>query len=155
MRFIAAEVQKFNQEDINKIEKDKNILLSINGKNITLELADVEISSKDIEGWLVANEGSLTVALDVTITEDLRKEGVARELVNRIQNARKDSGLEVTDKIKLTVLNFENLQKSIIENKDYIMSETLTKELVFVDELKDGTAIEFDTIKSKILIEKL
>jgi isoleucyl-tRNA synthetase len=155
MRFIAAEVQKFNQEDINKIEKDKNILLDINGKNITLELADVEISSKDIEGWLVANEGSLTVALDVTITEDLRKEGVARELVNRIQNARKDTGLEVTDKIKLTVLNFENLQQSISENREYIMSETLTKELVFVDELKDGTAIEFDTIKSKILIEKL
>ena len=155
MRFIAAEVQKFNQEDINKIEKDKNILLDINGKNITLELADVEISSKDIEGWLVANEGSLTVALDVTITEDLRKEGVARELVNRIQNARKDTGLEVTDKIKLTVLNFENLQQSISENREYIMSETLTKELVFVDELRDGTAIEFDAIKSKILIEKL
>ncbi|MGK0448520.1 MAG: isoleucyl-tRNA synthetase [Polaribacter sp.] len=155
MRFIAAEVQKFNQEDINKIEKDKNILLAINGKDITLELSDVEISSKDIEGWLVANEGSLTVALDVTITEDLRKEGVARELVNRIQNARKDTGLEVTDKIKLTVLNFENLQQSISENREYIMSETLTKELVFVDELKDGTAIEFDTIKSKILIEKL
>ena len=155
MRFIAAEVQKFNQEDINKIEKNKNILLEINGKNITLELSDVEISSKDIEGWLVANEGALTVALDVTLTEDLRKEGVARELVNRIQNARKDTGLEVTDRIKLTVLNFENLQKSITDNKDYIMSETLTKELVFVDELKRGTEIEFDTIKSKILIEKI
>ena len=106
-------MQKFNQEDINKIEKDGNISLEINGKNITLELSDVEISSKDIEGWLVANEGALTVALDVTITEELRKEGVARELVNRIQNARKDTGLEVTDRIKLTVLNFENLQKSI------------------------------------------
>ncbi|MDX6745711.1 isoleucine--tRNA ligase [Polaribacter sp. PL03] len=155
MRFIAAEVQKFNQEDINKIEKDKNILLEINGKNITLELSDVEISSKDIEGWLVANEGALTVALDVTITEELRKEGVARELVNRIQNARKDTGLEVTDKIKLTVLNFENLKKSITDNKEYIMSETLTKELVFVDELNSGTEIEFDTIKSRILIEKV
>ena len=155
MRFIAAEVQKFNQEDINKIEKVGNIVLEINGKNITLELSDVEISSKDIEGWLVANEGSLTVALDVTITEDLRKEGVARELVNRIQNARKDTGLEVTDRIKLTVLNFENLQQSISENKDYIMSETLTNELVFVDSLENGTEIEFDTIKSKILIEKM
>jgi len=155
MRLIAAEVQKFTQEDINKIEKDKNIFLVINGKNITLELLDVEISSKDIEGWLVANEGSLTVALDVTITEDLRKEGVARELVNRIQNARKDTGLEVTDKIKLTVLNFENLQKSITDNKAYIMSETLTKELVFVDTLSNGTEIEFDTIKSRILIEKI
>ena len=155
MRFIAAEVQKFNQEDINKIEKDKNISLDINGKNITLDISDVEISSKDIEGWLVANEGLLTVALDVTITEELRKEGIARELVNRIQNARKDKGLELADKIKLTVLNFENLQKSITDNKDYIMSETLTNELVFVDDLIDGTEIEFDTIKSKILIEKM
>ena len=155
MRFIAAKVQQFTQEDINKIEKNKNILLDINGKNITLDLSDVEISSKDIEGWLVANEGSLTVALDVKITEDLRKEGVARELVNRIQNARKDTGLEVTDRIKLTVLNFENLQKSITDNKEYIMSETLTEALVFVDELKNGTEIEFDTIKSKILIEKM
>jgi isoleucyl-tRNA synthetase len=155
MRFIAAEVQKFTQEDINKIEKDKNIVFVIDGKNITLELSDVEISSKDIQGWLVANEGTLTVALDVTITEDLRKEGVARELVNRIQNARKDNGLEVTDKIKLTVLNFENLQKSITDNKAYIMSETLTKELVFVDVLSNGAEIEFDTIKSRILIEKI
>jgi isoleucyl-tRNA synthetase len=155
MRFIAAAVKNFTPEEISKIEKDKSILLDINGKNITLELSDVEISSKDIEGWLVANEGSITVALDVTITEDLRKEGVARELVNRIQNARKDTGLEVTDKIKLTVLNFENLQQSISENKAYIMSETLTEELVFVDELSNGTEIEFDTIKSKILIEKV
>jgi isoleucyl-tRNA synthetase len=155
MRLIANQVQEFTQEDINKIEKDKNISIEINGKNIILELADVEITSKDIAGWLVANEGGLTVALDVTITEELHKEGVARELVNRIQNARKDTGLEVTDKIKLTVLNFENLQKSINENKDYIMSETLTKELVFVDALKNGTEIEFDTIKSRILIEKI
>jgi len=155
MRFIATEVQKFTQEDINKIEKDKNISLEVNGKNIILEVSDVEISSKDIEGWLVANDGSLTVALDVTITENLRKEGVARELVNRIQNARKDAGLEVTDKIKLTVLNFDNLQQSITDNKDYIMSETLTKELVFVDRLDRGTDIEFDTTKSKILIQKI
>ncbi|WP_299047287.1 isoleucine--tRNA ligase [uncultured Polaribacter sp.] len=155
MRFVAAEVQKFTQEDINKIEKEGNISIAINGKNIILERADVEISSKDIEGWLVANEGSLTVALDVTITEDLRKEGIARELVNRIQNARKDTGLEVTDKIKLTILNYENLQQSIIDNKDYIMSETLTKDLVFVDQLTNGTEIEFDAIKSRILIEKM
>ncbi|MGB0879676.1 MAG: isoleucine--tRNA ligase [Polaribacter sp.] len=155
MRLIATEIQQFTQEDINKIEKTGNTLIEINGKNITLELSDVEISSKDIEGWLVANEGALTVALDVSITDDLRKEGIARELVNRIQNARKDAGLEVTDTIKLTVLNFENLQQSINENKAYIMSETLTKELVFVDTLKEGTAIEFDTIKSRILIQKM
>ena len=155
MRLVAAEIQKFNQEDINKIEKDKHISIEVNEKNIILDFSDVEISSKDIEGWLVANEGVLTVALDVTISEELRKEGVARELVNRIQNARKDTGLEVTDKIKLTILNFENLQKSISDNKEYIMSETLTKELVFVDTLSNGTEIEFDTIKSRILIEKM
>ena len=155
MRFIAAEVQRFTKEDIIKIEKYGNISLEINGKEITLEREDVEISSKDIEGWLVANEGGLTVALDVTITEELRKEGVARELVNRIQNARKDTGLEVTDKIRLTVLNFENLQHAIQENKAYIMSETLTQELVFVDALDAGTEIVFDTIISKILIEKM
>jgi len=155
MRFIATEVQQFTKEDINKIEKQGNISIEINGKEITLEREDVEISSKDIEGWLVANEGGLTVALDVTITADLRKEGVARELVNRIQNARKDAGLEVTDKIRLTVLNFENLQQAIKENKAHIMSETLTQELIFVDALAAGKVIEFDTIKSKILIEKM
>ena len=155
MRVIAGEVEKINKEDIAEIEKKGSISLEINGKNSILEHADVEISSKDIEGWLVANEGALTVALDVTITEELRKEGVARELINRIQNARKDTGLEVTDTIKLTVLNFENLQNSILENKEYIMSETLTKELVFVDELNNGTEVEFDTIKSRILIEKV
>ena len=155
MRSIASEVQRFTKEDISKIEKSGNISLEINGKEITLEREDVEISSKDIEGWLVANEGGLTVALDVTITEELRKEGVARELVNRIQNARKDTGLEVTDKIRLTVLNFENLQHAIQENKAYIMSETLTQELVFVDALDAGTEIAFDTIISKILIEKM
>jgi isoleucyl-tRNA synthetase len=155
MRFIATEIQQFTKEDINKIEKQGNISIEINGKEITLEREDVEISSKDIEGWLVANEGGLTVALDVTITADLRKEGVARELVNRIQNARKDAGLEVTDKIRLTVLNFENLQQAIKENKAHIMSETLTQELIFVDALAAGTVIAFDTIKSKILIEKM
>ena len=155
MRFIASEVQKFTQEDINKIEKVGNISIEVNGKNINLGAEDVEISSKDIEGWLVANEGSLTVALDVTITDDLHKEGIARELVNRIQNARKDSGLEVTDKIKLTVQNYQNLQEAINDNKTYIMSETLTKELIFVDDLQEGTPIAFDAIESKILIAKL
>ena len=155
MRFIAAEVQNFTQEDIHKIEKEGEISICINEKYITLGLEDVEISSKDIEGWLVANEGSLTVALDVTITDELHKEGIARELVNRIQNARKDVGLEVTDKIKLSILEDQNLQAAIIENKEYIMSETLTLELVFIDELTNGTVVEFDTIKSKILIQKI
>ena len=155
MKFIANCIRNFTKEDILKIELDGKIPIELDGKMINLELSDVEISSKDIEGWLVANEGSITVALDVTISEELRKEGIARELINRIQNARKDSGLDVTDRIKLTVLKSEDLEESINKNKEYIMSETLTDELVFVDQLIDGTAIEFDTIKSKILIYKM
>ena len=155
MKFIANAIQSFTKEDIVKIELNGKIAIELEGKIINLDLSDVEISSKDIEGWLVANEGSITVALDVTISEELRKEGVARELINRIQNARKDKGLEVTDRIKLTVLKFEDLEESINNNKEYIMSETLTDELVFVDQLIDGSEIEFDTIKSKILIHKM
>ena len=155
MKLIANAIRNFTKEDIATIEKDGKIPVELDGKMINLEVADVEISSKDIEGWLVANEGAITVALDVTITEDLRKEGVARELINRIQNARKDNGLEVTDRIQLTILRFEDLEESINNNKEYIMSETLTSELVFVDQLIDGTEIEFDTIKSKILIHKM
>ena len=155
MKFIANHIRNFTKEDILKIELDGKMPIELEGKMINLELSDVEISSKDIEGWLVANEGSITVALDVTISEELRKEGIARELINRIQNARKDSGLDVTDRIKLTVLKSEDLEESINKNKEYIMSETLTDELVFVDQLIDGTAIEFDTIKSKILIYKM
>ncbi|MBT4679915.1 MAG: isoleucine--tRNA ligase [Flavobacterium sp.] len=155
MKFIANAIRNFTKEDIAKIEFNEKIAIELEGKIINLDLSDVEISSKDIEGWFVANEGSITVALDVTISEDLRKEGVARELINRIQNARKDKGLEVTDRIKLTVLKFEDLEESINNNKEYIMSETLTDELVFVDQLIDGSEIEFDTIKSKILIHKM
>ena len=155
MKSIANAIRNFSKEEISKIELEGKIPIELDGKMINLELSDVEISSKDIEGWLVANEGSITVALDVTISEDLRREGVARELINRIQNARKDRGLEVTDRIKLTILKFGDLQESIDNNKEYIMSETLTEELVFVDQLIDGLDIEFDTIKSKILINKI
>ena len=104
---------------------------------------------------MVANSAGLTVALDVHISEELKKEGITRELVNRVQNLRKDSGLEVTDKIKLTVLRFGNLEAAVEENRNYIMSETLTNELVFVSELEQGTDIEFDEIKSKIIIKKM
>lgn len=155
MKLIASKIQSFGQSEISKIEKEGQISVEINDKLITLETTDVEISSKDIEGWLVASAEGITVALDVTITDDLRKEGVARELVNRIQNARKDSGLEVTDKIKLTILNTADLQESVSSNEVYIKTETLTNELVFVNTLENGTEIEFDAIKSKMLIQKI
>jgi len=155
MKLIAAKIQQFTQEDIIKIEKEGKISFEINGKMITLDASDVQISSKDIEGWLVANANGITVALDVTITDNLRKEGMARELVNRIQNGRKDTGLEVTDKIKLTIQRVDDLEAAVNANKSYIMSETLTEELVFVDNIENGIDIEFDTIKSKILIQKM
>ncbi len=155
MKLVSNAIQNFSQEDIATIEKDGKISLEINGKNIILEPTDVEITSKDIEGWLVANAEGLTVALDVTITNELRKEGISRELINRIQNARKDSGFEVTDRIALTLLNYEDLQEAILANEDYIKEETLTNSLVFVDDLQNGIDIEFDAIKSKMLIQKV
>lgn len=155
MKLIAAAINQFTSKDIDKIEKDGHITIIINDKNTTLEQSDVEITSKDIEGWLVANEGKITVALDVTITEDLKQEGVARELINRIQNARKDSGLEVTDKIELTILRYKNLETAINNNKNYIMAETLTSSLQFTDVMEDGFDVEFDDIVSKLAIKKI
>ncbi|RZJ59021.1 MAG: isoleucine--tRNA ligase, partial [Flavobacterium sp.] len=121
---------------------------------INLTSEDVEISSQDIEGWLVANSNGITVALDITITDELRKEGVARELVNRIQNARKDSGFEVTDRIKVHLKESEALQEAVTANVEYIKSETLTDELHFSKEIENGIEIEFDDIKTLLLISK-
>jgi isoleucyl-tRNA synthetase len=154
MGLIAKEIQDFSSEQINKFDKEGKITLVISGNSITLSLEDVEISSQDIEGWLVANANGITVALDITITEELRKEGIARELVNRIQNIRKDSGFEVTDKIKVRLQKSSSLEEAINSNIAYIKSETLTETLVFEDEIKNGTEIEFDDIKTMILISK-
>ena len=154
MGLISKEIQGFSQEQIAKIEKDGEITIVISGNNVNLTIQDVEISSQDIEGWLVANSNGITVALDITISDELRKEGIARELVNRIQNIRKDSGFEVTDKIKVTILKDGIIQEAIEANADYIKSETLTQELIFADSINDGTEIEFDELRTKILISK-
>ncbi|MFT4684084.1 MAG: isoleucyl-tRNA synthetase, partial [Flavobacteriales bacterium] len=154
MRFVGAEIQKFTQEDINKIEKEGEIDVKINDNFVKLSINEVEISSQDIEGWLVANQGNLTVALDINITDALRKEGNARELINRVQNLRKDSGFEVTDKIKLSIEKNSILEEAVKANEEYIKNETLTNDLVFVDSIKNGFEIDFDTIETKIIIEK-
>ncbi len=114
----------------------------------------MEITSQDIEGWLVANSGGITVALDITISDALRQEGVARELVNRIQNLRKDSGFEVTDKIRIEMEAPSALRAAIEANADYIKSETLTDTIAFADSVPSGTEITFDDLKTKILISK-
>ncbi|HEY9170146.1 MAG TPA: isoleucine--tRNA ligase [Lutibacter sp.] len=154
MKTISEAIQNLTQNDIAIVEKQQEIALVINDKVVNLKLEEVEIASQDIEGWLVANQGGLTVALDITITEDLRMEGNARELVNRVQNLRKDSGFEVTDKITLVIQKNDILERSIASNEHYIKTETLTKEIVYVDELENGTEIIFDDVQTKILIKK-
>ena len=154
MKAIANAVINFTSEDINKIEQNGQLEVAINGKNITLERADVEITSQDIEGWLVANEGSLTVALDVTISDDLRKEGIARELVNRIQNLRKDSGFEVTDRIDVIFEKNITIESAIEANLSYIKQETLTEKLEIIDTLNNGINIAFDDVNTKLFIKK-
>ena len=154
MKQVVAAIQKFDADDIQKIEEKGVLALEINGKSINLEISDVEISSQDIEGWLVANQGAVTVALDVTITEALKAEGIARELVNRIQNLRKDSGFEVTDMIDVFILNNEFMDKAVQNNLEYIKAETLTHTLHTVNELENGIEVNFDAITTKLLIKK-
>ncbi|OUL63988.1 isoleucine--tRNA ligase [Flavobacterium sp. AJR] len=154
MGLISKEIRSFTAQQISQLDKEGSLDIVIAGNNVTLSLEDVEITSQDIEGWLVANSNGITVALDITITEELKNEGIARELVNRIQNIRKDSGFEVTDKIKVQIKRSGILETAILKNEDYIKSETLTDSLVFLDELESGIEIEFDDIKTMILISK-
>ncbi|MGL2962464.1 isoleucine--tRNA ligase [Flavobacterium sp. RSB2_4_14] len=154
MGLISKEIQNFTPEQINELDTKGELSLVISGKSIILSLEDVEISSQDIPGWLVANANGITVALDITLTPELKNEGIARELVNRIQNLRKDSGFEVTDKIKVHIQYNEILAKAIQENENYIKSETLTETLVLENEVTNGSEIEFDEIKTRILISK-
>ncbi|CAM3943493.1 isoleucine--tRNA ligase [Flavobacterium weaverense] len=154
MGLVSKEIQGFTKEQISELDKKGTLEVIIGGNNVFLTLEDVEITSQDIEGWLVANSNGITVALDITISEELKQEGIARELVNRIQNIRKDSGFEVTDKIKVQLKRDGILETAILKNEDYIKSETLTSDLVFVDEIENGTEIEFDEIKTMILISK-
>ncbi len=154
MKAIAGQIQKFTADDIKKIEQNGVLDVEVNEKSITLELSDVEITSQDIEGWLVANEGNLTVALDVTISEELREEGIARELVNRIQNLRKDSGFEVTDRIDVKIQKDDQIVKAVEANIEYIKTETLTETLEIVEQIDSGIEIAFDAINTKLFITK-
>ena len=154
MNLIAKEIQGLTAEQINELEAKGELSLVISGNSVILTSQDVEITSQDIPGWLVASANGITVALDITISAELKQEGIARELVNRIQNILKDSGFEVTDKIKVQIQHQVELEPAIKKNEEYIMSETLTKELLFVEEVLNGIEIEFDDIKTKILISK-
>ncbi len=154
MKLVAAVVNSFTQEDIQKIEQEGEISIQIENKNSILQLQDVEIGSQDIEGWLVASSGKITVALDITINEELRKEGIARELVNRIQNLRKESGFEVTDKIVINLQKDGFVEKAVASNLAYIKTETLTAELNLEDSVENGTEVAFDEVKTRLFIVK-
>jgi isoleucyl-tRNA synthetase len=155
LRSITQAIQNLSPKQIQQLEDEKSIVLRINGKSIQLEFTDIEVYFKDIEGWQVAQSNGLTVALDMKLTPELVKEGLARELVNRIQNHRKDSGFEVTDKIEIYLKEEAQLQAVVAENKSYILSETLATALTFKATVEQGIPLEFDTIKTTIQIKKL
>jgi len=154
MKDIAAVINDFTQQDIQVFERQGTKEITLAGQTLTLDLTDVEITSQDIEGWLVASSSTgLVVALDATITDELRAEGIARELVNRIQNIRKDTGLEVTDRIRIRLQQQNTLEQAVRANEAYIKAETLANEILFADTLQ-GEEVAFDDIVTKIVVEK-
>jgi len=154
MKLVAGAITAMSAKDIATIENEGKITVDINGKSVILAPEDVEITSQDIEGWLVASGGGLTVALDVTLTEELKNEGIARELINRIQNLRKDSGFEVTDKIEVQLQRDGKVEKAVNENLDYIKMETLTAKLDVAEQVTNGIAIAFDDVETILAIKK-
>ena len=154
MKLVVNEINKLTPEDISKIEREGNIAINLNGEMVKLASEEVEIISQDIEGWLVASSGNITVALDVSISEELKKEGIARELVNRIQNMRKDSGFEVTDTIDVTLQKDGIVEDAVNQNITYIKNETLTASLEFAEVVTEGAEVAFDDITTKMFIKK-
>lgn len=154
MKAVAAAVAEMSQEAIAELEKNGSYTLQLDGTDVLVEATDVEIFNEDIPGWLVANEGKLTVALDVTVTEELRREGIARELVNRIQNIRKSSGLEITDKIKITLSKNQQTDDAVNEYKDYICNQVLGTSLTLTDEVENGTELNFDDFSLYVSVVK-
>jgi isoleucyl-tRNA synthetase len=157
MKQLADAIGSLSQEQIAGIEHQGRLVIHVEGQEVEILSADVEIISEDIPGWLVANEGNLTVALDVTLTQELRNEGIARELINRIQALRKEKGLEVTDKIELFVQSHAEITEAIMNNNDYICSETLAAVLHYADEIRGNDKAEVtlaEEIRTFVLINK-
>ena len=153
MKGVAAQMDGLTQEQIALLEKDGTIAINVEGQELTVEAADVDIISEDIPGWLVGNEGNLTVALDITLTDELRNEGMARELVNRIQNIRKKSGLEITDRIHVSIEPNEASTNAVKAFGDYIARQVLADDLKL--EANDGQVVEFDDFTLNIKITKI
>ena len=155
MKEIAATLDEFTQEQIQTVETKGDITLPLPSGEVTIELTDVEIATEDMPGWLVANEGTLTIALDITVTEELRQEGIARELVNRIQNLRKSSGYEITDKIAIKIEQHEEINAAVDTFNTYIASQVLAVSLQLVNNLTDATELDFEDFIVKVSIDKI
>ena len=155
MKQLATAIAAMSQDDILRFETEGNFLFDINGQHAVIETSDVEIISEDIPGWLVANEGKLTVALDVTVTDDLKREGIARELVNRIQNIRKSSGFDITDKINIRISSNEETDAAVEEYKTYIAKQVLANSIEITEKLdRDINELDFENFKLKVSIVK-
>jgi isoleucyl-tRNA synthetase len=154
MKAVAAALSKFTQADIGKLEKEGNYNLSIDSEPVILQLAEVEITSEDIPGWTVAGKGSLTVALDITITPGLEAEGKAREFVNRIQKIRKDSGFELTDRIEVKVAAHNGMKDSLTQFNTYICAEILADKLEILPEIQGGIEIDINDDSLKVIVLK-
>ena len=155
MKKLAAAIQAMSQEEINAFEKAGSWTLQVEGQEAVVDRQDVEIISEDIPGWLVANEGRLTVALDITVTEELRKEGLARELVNRVQNLRKSSGFDITDKITISILSCPEMNEAIAAYKEYIANQVLAVSIdIFEEAISDATVLDFEDFNLSVKIEK-
>jgi isoleucyl-tRNA synthetase len=152
MKGVAAAMDALSQEQIAALETTGTIGINVEGQDLTVEVADVEIISEDIPGWLVANEGTLTVALEVELTDELRQEGMAREIINRVQNIRKESGLEITDRINIVLAPNAEVEKSVSVFGDYIKTQVLADNIEIA--ANDGTEVEFDDFKLNITITK-
>ncbi len=158
MKQIAAAIQAFTPQEIATMEAEQAMTITVENHQVDLLASDVEIISEDIPGWLVSNEGSLTVALDVTITQELKNEGIARELINRIQNLRKETGLEVTDKIEIHVQQHPDISEAVFNNNDYICSETLASALYYEERIQDNGKVAVslsDNVETYVLIKRM
>ena len=153
MKGVAAAMAQLSQEQIAELERQGTIGIEVEGQQLTVEAVDVEIISEDIPGWLVANDGNLTVALEVELTDELKEEGMARELINRIQNIRKESGLEITDRISITIAPNTEVEKSVAHFGEYIKTQVLADDINIKS--NDGQEVDFDDFKLNIKVEKV
>ena len=155
MKEIAAVISAWDQAAISTIERNGSVELPLASGAVVVELADVEIATEDMPGWLVANEGTLTIALDVTVTEELRQEGIARELVNRIQNIRKSNGYEITDKIMVEIERLDAINDAVVNYTDYIGGQVLANEIALVDAIVKATELDFEEYVVKVAVKKV